>query len=70
MIIISIGFMLFPTSHIVADYKEADNVNVLVAVVVPLWCGWVAGCNFFFVSGAGAGKESAKRVFKLLSDPD
>lgn len=56
MIIISIGFILFPTSHIVANKKEVDNVNVMVAIVVPLWCGWVAGCSFFFVSGAGAGK--------------
>jgi hypothetical protein len=56
MIFISIGFILFPTSHIVADKKEEDNANIFVAVVVPIWCGWVAGCSFFFVSGAGAGK--------------
>jgi hypothetical protein len=35
-------------------------------VVVPLWCGWVAGCSFFFVSGSAAGKKSAERVFELL----
>jgi hypothetical protein len=41
-------------------------LNAVISVVVPLWCGWVAGCSFFLVSGSGAGKKSAKRIFSLL----
>ena len=67
---IALGFITYPTAHIAIDQKTAGDINIVVGLVVPLWCGWVAGCSFFFASGAGAGKESAKRVFKLLSYPN
>ena len=66
LIILAIALMLYPSAHIVKDMDESDQLNAVVSVVVPLWCGWVAGCSFFFVSGSGAGKLSAKRVFELL----
>ena len=69
MITIAIGLLLYPAAHAIIDNNVAGDIEIVVAIVVPLWCGWVAGCNFFFVSGAGAGKKSAERVFKLLSEP-
>lgn len=66
LIILSIALMLYPAAHIVKNMDESDQLNAVVSVVVPLWCGWVAGCSFFFVSGSAAGKKSAKRVFDLL----
>lgn len=66
-IVLSMALMLYPSAHIISNtIEKEDYLNINIAFGVPLWCGMVAGCNFFFVSGSAAGKLSAKRVFKLL----
>lgn len=40
----------------------------MIGVTVPLWCGWIAGNNFFFAPQVASGIEAAKRVFKFLEE--
>lgn len=64
----AIGSAMFSNDHILAYLGNQTTIGITVALTVPMWCGWVAGNNFFFIAHAGAGKKSAARVFNLLEE--
>ena len=62
----TIGAALFVTDNILAYMQNTSAVNMMISLIVPTWCGWIAGNSFFFAAHAGAGKKSAKSIFLLL----
>lgn len=30
--------------------------NLVVSLIVPVWCGWIAGNNFYFIAESSSGK--------------
>jgi hypothetical protein len=61
-----VGTTIFVEDHIFAKIGPQQTIEVMIGVTVPLWCGWIAGNNFFFAPHVASGKEAAKRVFKFL----
>lgn len=48
--------------------KDVEIVNVVASLMIPAWCGWVAGVGFFFAAQAASGKKSAASIFRLLEE--
>lgn len=68
IILMAIGSALYVDNYIIMNLSLQTALNIVIAITVPMWCGWVAGNNFYFISKAGAGKESAKKIFQLLEE--
>ncbi len=62
----TIGSTLLAADHILATIKNSEPIEIMVSLVVPTWCGWIAGNSFFFAAHAGSGKKSAVSIFSLL----
>lgn len=51
IILMSIGSNLFASDHVMASLGfTPELINVVVSIYLPVWCGWVGGNSFFFVS--------------------
>lgn len=66
IILVTIGSAMYANDNIIAHLYVEDQIKIIVALMVPMWCGWVAGNSFFFITHASAGKKSASNVFSLL----
>jgi ABC-type multidrug transport system fused ATPase/permease subunit len=64
----SIGTSMYAADHILPQLSNVKFDDYLVALVVPLWSGWIAGNSFFFIAKSASGKQSAKAIFQLLED--
>lgn len=63
---ISVGSLLYAAANILANSTHIESIEFVVVFTVPVWCGWVAGNNFFYASHVSAGKLSAKSIFRIL----
>lgn len=63
---VSVAISSFVCANIIAGDSNLDQQGFVFGMISSSWCGWLAGNSFFFASHAGAGKKSAKSVFKFL----
>ena len=64
----TIGTAMYLEDVVLAKIPFKSTIEIVVSMVVPMWCGWISGNNFFFIAHAGSGKESARSIFKLLEE--
>ena len=63
---ISVATLLYTAANILANSTDINSIEFIIVFTVPVWCGWVAGNNFFYASHISAGKISAKNIFQIL----
>lgn len=68
LIQMTIGTAMYLEDVVLAKIPYKPTIEIVVSMVVPMWCGWISGNNFFFIAHAGSGKKSARSIFKLLEE--
>lgn len=63
---LTIGITFYSVYRIQDQIQDQNFIDVIIALMVPMWSGVVAGNSFFFIMHATAGKTSAIRIFELL----
>ncbi len=67
---ISVAIATFSSAHIIANDPQLDQKGFIFGFISSALCGWYAGNSFFFAANTGAGKQSAKSIFKFLDSND
>jgi hypothetical protein len=55
---------------VVRDNPDVSLMNILAAIFTIIATGWYTGNYFYFMPDAGAGKEAAENLFKILDTED